>query len=192
MRKKEHLLTLTLMKRYVTHLKEEDVVATPKTSGTDTRTLLTVKLWDDNMDAAGKRPENIELTVLRDGTPIRRITLNAKNNWQHVFYMLPGSGTYTVEEAPVADYRVEYVPVAEGYVIINSCTGSGGETPGPQTAHVAVAKVWNDTDDAADKRPASVTVQLSEENGWASAFHDMPKDLQYTIWEPPVEGYTAA
>ena len=187
-----------------------NAISIPKTSETETKALAVFKLWDDNMDAAGKRPSNLEVTVLRDGTPIRKVTLNETNDWQHLFYMLPASGTYTVEEAAVADYQAEYVPVAEGYIIINSYTGSsgggggGGEEPEPQTAHVAVRKVWDDENDAAGKRPASITVQLieggtviktaslSEANQWAHTFSNLDKTKSYTVQEIAVAEYSAS
>lgn len=189
---------------------ESNVTSIPKTSETDTKTLLAVKLWDDDMNAAGKRPSHIDVTVLRDGTPIRKVTLSEANDWQHLFYMLPASGTYTVEEEFVADYQAEYISVAEGYVILNSYTGGsgggggGGSDPEPQKAHVTVRKVWNDEHDAAGKRPASITVQLieggtvintatlSEANHWAHTFSDLDPAKSYTVQEIAVADYAAS
>lgn len=188
---------------------EKDVISIPKVSETDTKTLLTVKLWDDDMNAAGKRPSYVNVVVLRDGVRFKRVTLNEGNDWQHLFYMLPASGTYTVEEETITDYQAEYITVAEGYVILNSYTGTtgGGGTdpePEPQKAHVVVRKIWDDDDDAAGKRPASITVQLiegdtvvktaslSEANQWQHTFADLDSTKSYTAQEIAVEDYTAS
>lgn len=180
---------------------ETDVTSVPKTSQTNTKTLLTMKLWNDNNDQAGKRPGSVEITVLRDGTPLRKVELSAANSWQHVFTMLPAGGVYTVSEEPVTDYQGEYIPVMEGHIIINSYTG--GAAPEPPSAHVAVSKVWDDNDDAAGKRPVSVTVQLiqgnnviktatlSAANFWRHTFTGLDPAGSYTVQEIAVADYTA-
>lgn len=187
---------------------ESNVISYPKTSESDTKTLMVLKLWEDDSNAVGKRPSQIEVTVLRDGIPFRSVVLSESNDWMHQFHMLPASGTYTVEEKPVADYQAEYEPVAEGYIIVNTYTGGsgggGGEDPKPQTAHVTVRKVWNDHNNAAGKRPASITVQLvsggmviktaalSEANHWSHTFGGLDPDRSYTAQEIAVAGYTAS
>lgn len=194
---------------------ERHVTSVPKTSSTDTRTLLTVKLWDDDQNAAGIRPSSVNVTVLRDGVPFRSVTLSAANRWQHTFYQLPNSGTYTVEEAAVTGYTPEYIPVMEGFLIINSYTGTGGgggggtipqppQPPQPQTAHVAVTKLWNDNNDAAGKRPDHITVQLisggtviktaalSQATAWKYTFTGLDASKSYTVKEITVTDYAAA
>lgn len=193
---------------------ETNVISIPKTSESDIRTLLVEKLWEDQMNAAGARPSYVNVTVLRDGVPFKSVTLREANAWLHVFYMLPESGTYTVEEEAITDYQAEYIPVAEGYLILNRYTGTpggggggGGGTepePEPQKAHVSVRKVWDDEHDAAGKRPVSITVQLieggtviqtaslSEANRWAYTFSNLDPAKSYTAQEIAVADYTAA
>lgn len=189
---------------------ERHVTSVPKTSSTDTRTLLTVKLWDDEQNAAGKRPSSVKVTVLKDGVSFRSVTLSEANRWQHTFYQLPNSGAYTVEETPVTGYTPEYIPVMEGYIILNSYTGSGGgggedpQPPQPQTAHVAVTKVWDDNNDAAGKRPDHITVQLisggtviktaalSQANSWKYTFTGLDASKSYTVKEITVTDYAAS
>lgn len=191
---------------------EYQVISMPKTSETDVRTLVCMKVWEDDMNAAGKRPESLLVTVLRDGVPYRSVTLSADNSWQHKFYMLPESGTYTVEEAPVADYVPEYVPVAEGYIIINRYTGTGqpggpgggGGGEEPDLTHVSVSKVWDDNDNANGKRPDSITVQLiaddvvlqtavlSEANHWKYTFYGLDGSKSYTVTEIAVPEFSAS
>lgn len=68
--------------------------------------------------------------------------------------------------------------------------------------NVYVIKKWDDKNNAAKKRPESVTVELidgekvvssavlSEENGWAHTFTDVSKDGNYSVKEKKVENYT--
>ena len=193
----------------------------PKTSETETGSILVMKLWEDNLNAAGKRPASIRVTLLRDGTPLRRVTLSAANNWQHRFHSLPDSGEYTVQEEAVTGYRVTYISERNIWKIINTYQkptpppGPGGpgkpddpddppEPPRPpEYVHVVVQKQWDDNDDAAGKRPASITVQLIRDgevirnavlnaaNDWRYRFADLEKGGSYTVRELPVTDYTA-
>lgn len=190
----------------------------PKTSETETGSILVMKLWEDNLNAAGKRPASIRVTLLRDGTPLRRVTLSAANNWQHRFHSLPDSGEYTVQEEAVTGYRVTYISERNVWKIINTYQkptpppGPGKpddpddppEPPRPpEYVHVVVQKQWDDNDDAAGKRPASITVQLIRDgeviknavlnaaNDWRYRFADLEKGGSYTVRELPVTDYTA-
>ena len=190
----------------------DDLTSTPKTSETDTKAIRVVKWWADNMDAAGKRPASIRVTLLRDGVPYRKVALSAANNWQHRFHSLPASGSYAVQEETVADYQVEYVSEADVWTIINTyqkpVTPPGPDEPDepetPEYTHVVVQKKWDDDGDAAGKRPASISVQLirdgqvvrtaalSAANDWRHTFANLEKDGSYTVRELPVTDYTAA
>ena len=177
------------------------VVSIPKTSDTDVRTLVCVKLWEDELAAAGERPDSIQITLLRDGVPFRTATLNAANDWQYKFHSLPKDGTYTVVEDPVSAYKAEYLPAIEGYIVVN--TYVGGTTPEVKPTHVSVSKVWQDDDNAAGKRPASITVQLIQENTviqtatlsaanhWQYTFTGLDSSKSYTVKEIAVPEYSA-
>lgn len=181
------------------------VTSTPKANETDIRTLFVAKLWDDNQNAAGKRPSSIDVTVFRDGIPVRMVTLNQSNNWKHTFFMLPSSGIYTVKESSVSDYEPEYFPVYKGYIIQNKYIGNPKEdNPDPEKGHVVVQKHWDDAQDKAGKRPKSITVQLlknstviqtavlSEANGWQYTFTGLDQTGHYTVLEIPVQDYCAS
>lgn len=79
-----------------------------------------------------------------------------------------------------------------------------------ETVDLSVSKKWEDKDDAAKARPASITVHLiakigeisgevetrtlSEENDWQVTFSDLPKtqgdqEIAYSITEDEIEGY---
>ncbi len=184
----------------------------PKTSQTDTRALWVSVLWEDDLNAAGKRPGSVEISVLREGVVIRRVILSDANYWQHTFLQLPRTGTYTVQQKKISRYSTEYEEVMEGFIIVNTYTGQGGgggiTPPGPPkppvTAHVTVRKVWDDQNDQALKRPASVTVQLigggtviktavlNEANHWEHTFSGLEASTSYTVREIAVDSYQAA
>lgn len=183
------------------------VGSSPKTSETDTKSFLVVMLWEDNMNAAGKRPKNVEVTLLRDGIPLRKVTLNADNSWQHQFYQLPTEGEYSVLIDPISRYTTSYDLRGDSCIILNKYTG-GGITPNPptppppETGHVSVYKVWDDNNNAAGTRPAQITVQLirgdtvektatlSAANSWSYTFYELDPTASYTVREAAVSGYT--
>ena len=96
------------------------VYSAPKVVSPDSRSILVMKQWEDDDNAAGRRPNHIQVTLYRDGIAIRTVVLNEACKWQHTFNMLPGDGVYTVEEAPVRHYEVSCEDVAEGYILTNT------------------------------------------------------------------------
>lgn len=182
------------------------VLSQPKTSRTQTGTFWVAKLWEDDMNAACKRPGSVQVTLLHDGKAQRKVTLSAENDWQYRFHQLDSRGSYTVEEQDVGRYQTAYYPVIEGCIIVNTYTGGGGGGGGtsPSTGHVCVYKTWDDENDAALLRPDRITVQLvcdgtvvrtatlSAANSWSYTFTGLDKSKTYTAQEVPVAGYTAS
>jgi len=74
-----------------------------------------IKIWDDNDNADGKRPNYIVVRLMRDGREVERRTVTAANGWQYTFQNIPlddGYGntyTYTIREDAVGGYvgRIE-------------------------------------------------------------------------------------
>ncbi|MBQ3557493.1 MAG: Cna B-type domain-containing protein [Oscillospiraceae bacterium] len=189
------------------------VASSPKTSETDTKSFLVVMLWEDNMNAAGKRPRSVEVTLLRDDIPVRKVTLSADNSWQHQFYQLPTGGEYSVKIDPISQYSTSYDLRGDSCIILNKYTGGGGgggggtnpdppTPPTPEKGHVSVYKIWDDNSDAAGTRPEQVTVQLiragtvektaalSSANSWSYTFYELDPLASYTVREVSVPGYT--
>lgn len=96
------------------------VYSVPKTNSGDVKNIAVMKEWEDNDNAAGRRPESIYVTLSHNGTPIRSVTLNAECGWEHTFLMLPAEGEYTVEEAAVSEYTCTYEEVFEGFLLTNT------------------------------------------------------------------------
>ena len=86
------------------------------------------KIWEDNGDAAGIRPDSITVILYADGIEIERHTLSAGNLLQKLIQTLSGdtadSWSYTFEDLPVYDedgkliqYTVKEEGVPDGYEV---------------------------------------------------------------------------
>ena len=174
---------------------------------TPEQTSVTVtKTWADSDDQDGIRPETIEVILLADGEDTgKSLKLNAENNWTDSFTKLDkyrdgAEIVYTVAETAVEGYETVITgDQTTGFVITNSHT--------PETTEVAGVKTWDDSNDQDGKRPESITINLlkngeviqtvtvTEADGWAWSFTDLPKydkgvEIVYAITENAVEGYT--
>ncbi len=72
------------------------------------------KIWNDENDADGIRPDTLTVYLMADGQSVAQATLSEDNDWSTVFANLPvynADGTeivYRVVEAVTADYYVRY------------------------------------------------------------------------------------
>ncbi len=187
-------------------IKNIPISETPPSEGT-TVTVNVTKIWSDNGNQYGTRPETITIYLLADGelvtdaygNPVSAV-ISADDGWFWSFTDLPKYNAdgkeikYTIEEAAVPGYTTEICD----YVVTNTL----------ETVHVEGSKIWNDGNDADGIRPDSITVHLyadgeeiaavvvSEKDSWAWSFGDLPKyqqdgttEIVYTIEEDPVDGY---
>jgi hypothetical protein len=120
---------------------EEEVTAENR-AVTITNTLDTVevsvnKIWDDNNNKAGVRPESVTVRLLADGKKTdETVTLTGRGSWKNIFTGLLKYNeedkeiVYTVQEAEVKGYTSK----VDGYTITNTYTplpdgeDSGGVT----------------------------------------------------------------
>ncbi|MBQ9717335.1 MAG: Cna B-type domain-containing protein [Clostridia bacterium] len=160
------------------------------------------KIWDDENNAAGMRPENITVHLMANGTVVQSKKVTAADNWSWSFENLPALRNgqmimYSISEDAVDFYETK----VDGFNVINKYV--------PEYAEVAGQKTWNDDNNRDNIRPESITVNLlangkivqtkvvTEADGWAWKFAELPmyKDgeaIEYTVSEEPVAGYTAA
>ena len=160
------------------------------------------KVWDDEDNADGFRPESITVHLLADGEEVDTARLTESNDWAYTFEDLPKYNEgkeieYTVEEDEVEHYTSSI----DGYTITNTYV--------PESVEIPVKKIWDDEDNADGFRPDSITVhlladgkeidtvKLSEDNDWTYTFEDLPKynegkEIEYTLEEDEVEHYTSA
>ena len=166
------------------------------------------KLWDDNSNQDGIRPDKITVKLLADGEDTgKTVELSEQNGWKAEFIDLDKNSNgkeivYTVEENPVpSEYNANIAGNKEdGFIITNTYT--------PGKIKIPVEKIWNDNNNQDGIRPDKVTVklladgedtgksvELSNENNWKAEFIDLDrnnngKEIVYTIEELPVpEGY---
>ena len=198
---------------HVERTREEDGTWTITNTHTEGQTILEVrKAWEDNEHYKDMfRPESVTVQLLRFDretetwveVPDAVLTLNHGNAWEGIFEYLP-----EYEEIGGRPVRIQYsvaeIDAPEGYV----ATGPFGDmTDGFEitnteitTVEVPVRKVWSDPNSAHAAvtvilDPAGAELTLSEENGWAGTFTDLPKYdrdgmlIQYSVRELRVPGY---
>ena len=161
-----------------------------------------VKVWDDNENQDGVRPESLTVTLLADGEPYKvpgklpedaeegavaedeivTVTLNEANKWTAKVSDLP-----KFKDGKEIAYSWQEGAMPEGYVLTgNSTEGTVTtltNTYGPETTEAKVIKVWEDDDNAAGLRPEELYVTLSngtivmlnEANEWTATVKDLPK-----------------
>ena len=161
------------------------------------------KVWNDANNQDGKRPENITVRLLANGTEVANKEVTAADNWTYSFTDLPKYANgeeivYTVTEDTVADYTT----AIDGTTITNSYT--------PGKTSITVTKAWVDNDNQDGIRPESIKVQLyagdavqgkeitlNAENKWTYTWNDLDEkkdgqDISYTVKEVgEVTGYTS-
>jgi hypothetical protein len=160
------------------------------------------KVWDDNNDQDGIRPDTVKINLLADGEKINDIELNESNGWAYTFENLPVHQNgkeikYTVSEDDIS-IPAEYTEsgyttrigrkgdAQSGYTF----TVTNVHTPSKRT--INVNKVWNDSNNHDGIRPNQVEVILSvispantgiepkrgflsDENNWQYTFQNLPK-----------------
>ena len=161
------------------------------------------KIWNDNNNQDGIRPESV-IIELYDGVnpePIDSIKITAKDNWQYKFDDLLEEEwgkkyNYYVKEKPISGYSTKI----DGYNIIN--------THELKKKDITITKVWQDKNDKDGIRPSQITIELyngidekpikvvdiTAEQNWQYTFKDLPdkvagKETIYTIKEKPITGY---
>ncbi|MBE6507772.1 MAG: Cna B-type domain-containing protein, partial [Methanobrevibacter sp.] len=167
------------------------------------------KVWDDEDDHDGFRPDNVTFVLLADGIPVDSAVLSGAGNvWSASFNDLPvySDGkviVYSIEEMSVDNYNSSVTNDSlANYTITNSRI--------VEYTGVNVTKVWNDNDNQDGVRPLNVTVVLfadgvevnrtvlSEGNGWKASFNELPvynnngTVIAYTIEELEVANYTVS
>ena len=168
------------------------------------------KIWVDDDNAEGMRPDSITINLLADGKTTETKTVSEDDDWSWMFEALPetlASGkkiTYSVVEEEVEDYTSE----SSGYSIINTYTPP--QTPVTDKVTMSGLVFWNDADNKDEIRPENVTVYLiadgsrvadsqvvsADENGdWTFSFADKDaynpngSKIEYSVSEDAVEGY---
>lgn len=166
----------------------------------ETASITVTKIWNDEDDRDGLRPESVTLSLLANGEQVNSAALTGEGNtWTYTFTEMPvyedGQRiAYTVDEVPGANYDA----VISGLTVTNTYV--------PETVSRTVVKAWNDNGDLANMRPESLrvtltgggesrTVTLNAGNGWTATVDGLRKysegqEIEYTWTEDEVLGYS--
>ncbi|MDO5399936.1 MAG: Cna B-type domain-containing protein [Eubacteriales bacterium] len=168
------------------------------------------KVWDDEENADGFRPDSVTVHLLANGKDTgKKLVLTAKKDWKGSFRDLDKFDSkgnlieYTVKEDKVNKYNDPKYSgdAAKGFTITN--------THELVTMEIPVKKVWKDSSDSRGKRPDEITIYLyadgkytgtklviSEDDDWKGVFEDLPKykdgdQIKYSIKEKSISKYHA-
>jgi len=159
-----------------------------------------MKIWDDNENEAGKRPESITLQIKNNGVVVAEQIVGDENNWKHTFNLPKYNETgdvieYTVDEKEFdSEVSKYYVKNIVGNVITNKFV-----VP-EDRVKIMGTKVWQDTGNAGGKRDTNVILQLkskdniiseaevSDKNNWSYEFEapkydELGNEIEYYIDE---------
>ncbi len=136
-------------------------------SNVETTDISGSKIWDDDNDRDGVRPEKIHITLQSSNglSYEKEVTADAEGNWTWSFTGLPKRDkdgnllTYHISEEAVTGYSSVYAENASGE--LQEFDIKNIHTPGKTSR--TVEKVWKDGDNRDHVRPESITVQLYEE-----------------------------
>ncbi len=85
--------------------------------------LIVHKVWKDNNDKAGKRPQQISVGLYCNGTLQEKVTLNAANNWTYQWEGLSKKDEWKIEELNVPKGYASSVTSEENiYTVTNKWT----------------------------------------------------------------------
>ena len=171
------------------------------------------KVWDDQDNVEGLRPESIEFQLYKNGKAEGKpVALSAGSDWKVTFSNLPDKDSngnlisYTVKEVKVPTYYT--VDKEEAQFVDGKATITNKRTP--ETTEVTVKKVWDDAKNQDGLRPASITVHLlangekvqtatvsGEGETWSYTFTNLPvykkgQKIIYTVTEDTVANYSTA
>ena len=166
------------------------------------------KTWVDDSNAAGIRPDTIEVVLYANGVAQNNVpewTNTDTDVWTYTFRQLPMTNAagativYTVTETPVE----HYTGTQNGLNFTNTID----EKEEVELIEVSGVKTWVDSDNENDTRPESITIQLLQNgkviatktvtavDNWTYTFTDLPvsdgygNEYTYTVREETVIGY---
>ena len=159
------------------------------------------KIWEDNNNANGNRPDEVTISLYKSVNSRAEIvattTTNEAKNWKYQFDNLPVTEVINGVPYPII-YYVDEEDVPSGY----TCGRRGTNIINHEkSTKVKVSKVWDDNNNQDGIRPASIIVRLyadsvytgkytvlSESNNWTDTFDNLPymKDkvkINYSVAE---------
>ena len=156
----------------------------------DTTSVTVNKVWNDNNNVNGKRPESIKLQVKVGDNVIQEEVVNVDNanngdinNWTYTFTNLPKYDengqeiVYTASEEEANQNDLKFYTndgvtgdMTSGYTITNTFTVPD------KRIELTVNKVWEDNSTQAQRRPDTIVIHVKAEN----ADNNNPEEVLYT------------
>ena len=148
-----------------------------------------IKVWDDDNDRDGLRPENLTVTLNGD----QEIILSEENDWTATLENLPVYANggreiiYKWTESSVSGYSLSAQTNGNTTILTN--------THVPATTELMVIKTWDDDDNRDGLRPDSLAVGLYEngtlvreivltnDNHWEASISNLPGDTRYRYYD---------
>ena len=159
------------------------------------------KIWEDNENQDGIRPQSITVNLYADDEKIASQVVTEKDNWSWRFDDL-----YKYDAGAVVDYYITEDTV-EGY---ETRVNGFNITNIHEAEKISIEgnKIWEDNNNQDGVRPQSITInlfangekidtkQVTENEEWKWNFENLPKykngvEIEYTISEENVENYTS-
>ncbi|MCD8347916.1 MAG: Cna B-type domain-containing protein [Lachnospiraceae bacterium] len=183
-------------------------IVVTNTHTTETTEYTVSKVWDDDSNRDGVRPDSVEVKLIGSDGSERVARLAEDDGWNYTFTDLPvywNEGTkikYTLEESPVSDYvRAVSEADSENHFTVTN-------THEIATIDIPVEKIWDDADDQDGVRTEEITVVLTGSDGtvreavltasgdWSYMFESLPVYwnegvvITYSLQEKEVDGYS--
>ena len=140
------------------------------------------------------------VTLLVDGEASQKFVLSEENEWYAEVTNLPRLDDAGRQIAYT--WKEETVPGYVDTTIVNGTHTQFINTHQPEMTSVTVVKIWDDKDNALEKRPVSIvmtlsngmTVTLNERNHWKATISNLPtydhgKKIEYNWTEQKVLDY---
>ena len=172
----------------------------------ETTSIEVTKIWEDNSNYAGKRPQVIEIQVKNGSNVVKTVEVTGETDtWKATIDGLPkydekgDTIRYTIDESKVELYEKEI----NGYTITNRFS-----VPDEKIS-LSITKIWEDNNNETGARPEKITlivkdgevevkrqeVEVTEENEKEYVIEDLNKydelgnEIEYIVDEEKVEGY---
>ncbi len=195
-----YTLTETDVDGYTSKIEDYNVTNTHEV---ETVSFNITKVWNDNDNNDGIRPDSITVRLLGDGVEVDKATIGEEDGWTYTFtankYANGKAIEYTIVEDEVDGYTKEISKVDDNnFKVVN--------THANETTEITITKTWDDMDDISEIRPDSITVYIyadseeyktitiSKDDNWVKTISDLPKynngkAIEYTIGEKEVFEY---
>lgn len=165
------------------------------------------KVWDDNENQDGIRPDSVNIELDANGKKLKDISLTKENGWS-----ISLDDLFKYENGKEITYEVKEVSDVKGYtskITNKSNTYTITNSHAPSKISVSGTKKWDDNENQDGIRPDSVTIHLlvdgkeiskksvSVKDNWKYEFTDLDEykngqKINYTVEEDSVEGYSTA